>query len=203
MNAREIANRLIDIHRENGWRADREIRFFPRRIDVLAIAPRATEVIGFEIKISMSDFRHDLAVPAKRRAVSNHCTQFYYVTPLNLVKEHQVPDDCGLIYYCEPHHEQPESYFTVALHVPNRESLIWDLQKDRNIRAEQSRAMDLFYEEHRNCDDVCYFDENLELPKWMFPPTIRPYRFQFDPCEAARRLASKPVPEFEFCEVPF
>lgn len=202
MNARQIANRLIEVHRDHGWRADREIRLFPRRIDVLAISLGATEVIAFEVKISVSDFRHDLSVPAKRKTVASHCTQFYYVAPFGLIDPEEVPDDCGLICYCDPCIGEPEPYFYVSRGILNRTSLLLDIQEVRRGRLRRDRLLDEFHEiENANWEDG--YNPDLEIPQWMFPVTVRPFKFQFDPILVAETLASSPTPPFEIDEVPF
>lgn len=71
---KEICGAVIRTHREYGWRAEKECLFSLRRIDVLAISPRAHHVIGYEIKSSLQDFRSELSTPAKRGAVTPYCT---------------------------------------------------------------------------------------------------------------------------------
>jgi len=98
-SAVEVADFLVKVHRIYGWRAQKEALFSPRRIDVLAIAPGGTDVIGFEIKTSLSDLKAELNNPSKRLAVSRFCTQFYFVLPFGLISASKIPKECGVIYF--------------------------------------------------------------------------------------------------------
>ncbi len=138
--AKEICTELLSVHRQFGWRAEREALFSPRRIDVLAISPGGQDIIGYEIKVSKSDFHFEIANPAKRMAVSRYCTEFYFVMPCELVSKHKIPDDCGLIY-CDGNGE----FEVVRPHPKNREEIppaaatriIWDeIFREVNSRRE-------------------------------------------------------------------
>lgn len=51
-------------------------------------------IIGYEIKISNSDFRRDRKWPGYLQ----YCNLFYFVCPWGLIDKRQVPDEAGLIY---------------------------------------------------------------------------------------------------------
>jgi hypothetical protein len=53
--------------------------------------------LGFEFKISRSDFKHEIKHPEKRLAGMSISRAFYFVTPLGMVDVDEVPEDCGLI----------------------------------------------------------------------------------------------------------
>jgi hypothetical protein len=58
-------------------------------------------VIEYEIKISRSDFKADFKKIDKHKRLVGGLgpNRFFFVVPENLVKEHEVPDYAGLIYY--------------------------------------------------------------------------------------------------------
>lgn len=70
-----------------------------RRIDALALElsfPHKT--IALEIKVSRSDYFHELKDPTKRQAGQEYASQFYFVTPPGLISIEELPaDDSGLI----------------------------------------------------------------------------------------------------------
>ena len=59
------------------------------------------EKIAFEIKVSRSDFLHEIKNPQKRKQAMKVCNLFYFVAPKGLIKVDEVPDDCGLIEISE------------------------------------------------------------------------------------------------------
>lgn len=65
--------------------------------DGLAIAKSYTKpcIIGYEIKISRSDFLGD----NKWHLYLQYCNEFYFVVPKGLIKKDELPDGVGLIYY--------------------------------------------------------------------------------------------------------
>jgi hypothetical protein len=56
---------------------------------------------GFEVKVSRSDFLHDLKQPAKRARYLALCQYFYYVVPSGLVQPEEVPEEAGLLWVYE------------------------------------------------------------------------------------------------------
>ena len=71
-----------------------------QRIDAFAIncwPSRGRVAIAYEVKVSRSDFRCELANPAKRafaEAVSSEC---YFACPLKLIRPDEVPEPWGLV----------------------------------------------------------------------------------------------------------
>jgi len=69
-------------------------------IDAVAIKKTWSPItaIGFEIKVSRSDFVNDNKYPEYMKA----CTNFYFVAPNGIIKDDEIPKDVGLmIYYPE------------------------------------------------------------------------------------------------------
>lgn len=193
--AREIADCLISTHRDHGWRAERESLFSPRRIDVLAIAPQGKQVVAFEIKTSIADFRNELKNPEKRMAVMRNCTQFYFVTPFNLVRPEDIPDDCGLLWYSL--HDVDLCFYpkkTIpGVSIPCQ---IYDARmRDRRLEEIEDEALNGWT-----------FSDAFPFPVWMLPGwRIKPLRFQMDVSATAARYPTARIPEIfiRFDEVPF
>ncbi len=85
----------------------REVRLAPghqygRKAKMLdALAVRCWEkrhLIGFEIKISRSDFLKEMRDPKKREPGVDYTNRFYFVTPFDMVDVKEIPPECGLIY---------------------------------------------------------------------------------------------------------
>lgn len=55
----------------------------------------------YEIKVSRSDFLHEIKNPEKRKTALLFSNQFYFVVPTGLVKKEEIPNECGLIYVSE------------------------------------------------------------------------------------------------------
>ncbi len=53
--------------------------------------------VCYEIKISRADFLTELKSPLKRRIGMRYSNEFYSVTPAGLVKESEIPAECGFI----------------------------------------------------------------------------------------------------------
>lgn len=67
-----------------------------QRLDAWVMKPSWAHplTIGYEIKISRSDFIND----NKWRGYLQHCNEFYFVTPWKLVNEDEIPDGIGVLY---------------------------------------------------------------------------------------------------------
>lgn len=74
--------------------------------------PRRYSVIGYEVKVSRSDYRAELRKPSKRLLARDACHRFYFAVPAGLLREDEleardqpsleapelyVPDDVGLV----------------------------------------------------------------------------------------------------------
>lgn len=107
MDAKQITEALRQFHTPDHWCFMDELRVsngFVKdnmsRIDFWAIhylPSRKNLVRSFEIKVSRGDYFHELAVPNKRRPALRLSNQYFFVTPVGLVKPEEVPLDCGLI----------------------------------------------------------------------------------------------------------
>lgn len=70
-----------------------------QRIDAWVIncyKSKGFKKIAFEIKVSRSDFLHEIANPRKRFQALNLCNYFYFAAPKGLIKSDEIPEDCGL-----------------------------------------------------------------------------------------------------------
>lgn len=56
---------------------------------------------AFEVKVSRSDFLHELKDPLKRRYAMHLSNEFYFVAPLDIIRVEEVPFACGLIEVAE------------------------------------------------------------------------------------------------------
>ncbi len=107
------ANVLLDIVERalhatvNEWVFLREIRIgtgFRRgnlqRLDAFALnayAHTGMKRICYEVKTSRGDFLGELKSPLKRRIGMRYSNEFYFVTPVDMVKLAEIPAECGLI----------------------------------------------------------------------------------------------------------
>lgn len=58
---------------------------------------RGLELIGFEIKVSRSDWRRELAKPDKAEPVASRCDRWFIVAPADIVPVLEIPPNWGLI----------------------------------------------------------------------------------------------------------
>lgn len=204
---REITDRLIDVHRAYGWRAEKEAWFSPRRIDVLAISHAGRDVICFEIKVSREDFKNELRDPDKRKTVMRNCTQFYFVVPENLLSHSDIPEGCGLVYY-------RKGWMWVEVPAPAKHSELTFETELRNARErEEEEHQEQILREAKEEEEINSIEDadafecapSLQFPGWMLPWFRKPLRFQFDVAAVAAKMAraALPVIEFDFDEVPF
>jgi len=76
-----------------GWKAN-------RWSDAVAMGiwpSRGLTIHGFEVKVSRTDWRRELADPSKSADVQSHCDHWWVVTPPGLVREGELPSTWGLI----------------------------------------------------------------------------------------------------------
>jgi len=62
---------------------------------------RGLEVLGFEIKVSRSDWLSELKKPEKSEAIQQFCDGWYIVAPADIVKLEELPKTWGLIIASE------------------------------------------------------------------------------------------------------
>lgn len=53
--------------------------------------------IAYEIKLTHSDFLNELKNPSKRKPFVDISNEFYFVAPVGIIPESEVPEECGLI----------------------------------------------------------------------------------------------------------
>lgn len=70
-------------------------------IAVCAYPSRGFLSIGFEVKVSRSDLKHELDNPAKCEAIYQHVNEWYLVVPKGLTKDMPIPEPWGIIEYSE------------------------------------------------------------------------------------------------------
>ena len=71
-----------------------------QRIDAWAICLYPSKGlcrVAYEIKVSRSDFLHEIKNPEKRLQAMQYSNQFYFATPKGLVKPEEIPTECGLV----------------------------------------------------------------------------------------------------------
>jgi hypothetical protein len=59
------------------------------------------KTVGFEVKVSRSDFAREMADPYKRFAAVTILDEFNFVAPAGLLKRSEVPRECGLWEYAD------------------------------------------------------------------------------------------------------
>lgn len=75
-----------------------------RRIDAIAMnlwPSQDYEIIGFEIKVSRSDWLNELKQPDKALALSKYCDRFYLVAPYGVLHAEELPKNWGYIQAME------------------------------------------------------------------------------------------------------
>jgi hypothetical protein len=107
MNAQDVIRCLNNRFSAPEWVFLDELSLVPgfirnRRADAVALNCWASgkwglSFIGFEIKVSRSDFLHELKHPAKRKETYLDVDGIFFATPKGLVAKAEVPADCGLI----------------------------------------------------------------------------------------------------------
>ena len=116
---RRILSLLLDRHKGDGWLRMPELRCgtgladdSDRYIDLFVMfmwngkkVEKHTR-IAYEIKSNRGDFLNDISRPIKQRPAILHCTYFYWVAPVGIIKPEELPLDTGLIEY----HEENKSW---------------------------------------------------------------------------------------------
>jgi hypothetical protein len=71
-----------------------------QRLDAFALNTlphMAMKRVCYEVKTSRADFLSELKRPLKRRIGMRYSNEFYFVTPVDLVKMAEIPPECGLV----------------------------------------------------------------------------------------------------------
>jgi hypothetical protein len=55
----------------------------------------------YEVKVSRSDYAHELSKPSKRESALSNSNTFYFAVPHGMVDKDEIPEECGLIYVRE------------------------------------------------------------------------------------------------------
>ncbi|KKM71668.1 hypothetical protein LCGC14_1428300 [marine sediment metagenome] len=58
---------------------------------------KSMQRIAYEVKVGRGDFLKEIKTPEKREPFMRYANQFFFVTPVGLVKPHEIPDEVGLI----------------------------------------------------------------------------------------------------------
>lgn len=75
-----------------GWISEQTMDFW-----AMYLTPSTKfRTIGFEIKVSRSDFLKEIRDPDKRVMAMTLCDEFYFVTPKDLLTRDEIPKNCGL-----------------------------------------------------------------------------------------------------------
>jgi hypothetical protein len=88
---------ISELRSGTGWKDNREI-------DLFSIHPWPSHKyhrMAFEIKVSLGDLARELKDPNKRDPFVKFANEFYFVTPVGLIKDpdKKLPADCGLIEF--------------------------------------------------------------------------------------------------------
>jgi hypothetical protein len=73
-----------------------------QRIDAWAMScypSTGLQSISYEVKVSRSDFLHELAQPGKRQAAMEMSNLFYFAAPAGIIGLDELPTDCGLVEF--------------------------------------------------------------------------------------------------------
>jgi len=103
----QVLKALSDMHSPKEWAFFEELRIgggygkdSEPRIDAWAIhyyPSKRNTVRSYEIKVSRSDFFHEIRTPRKRRHALRLSNEYYFVVPKGLVGIEEVPPECGLM----------------------------------------------------------------------------------------------------------
>lgn len=102
----EVKDKIAIKYKEPAWITLTEVRdgtgFMTagKTADAIAFGvwpSRGLSIIGFEVKVSRSDWLSELKNPAKAESMAQHCNAWYIVAPEGVVKEEEVPPNWG--YY--------------------------------------------------------------------------------------------------------
>jgi hypothetical protein len=106
VDTKKISTLLLKRYGDYNWLCMPELRFgtghsFSNAIDLFVISKYAKHGYGysiaFEIKTSRQDFMNEIKNPDKRGIFVDNSHQFYFVTPIGLLRETEIPDECGLM----------------------------------------------------------------------------------------------------------
>lgn len=179
-------------------------------------------MIAYEVKVSRTDFRNELKDPDKRATVIANSSEFYFVTPKDLIGHGEVPLGCGLIYfengwlYMQVAAERKSSesvferrireYFERKEKLAEQAKLKYDEDTWENEQWELEHAMDESHE-HDDVDVVLPGSPSRDLGwlrNWMFP--VQPLKWSRMYLEVFAELDVNWIamrPEFDFDQVPF
>lgn len=100
--AKQIADALKRRHSAPEWNFQSEVQLENRRIDGVAVGMWGKNrqlLIGYEIKVSRSDFLHEMSHPEKSEAAFMACNEFYLVCPKEVLKStEEAPEGWGVLH---------------------------------------------------------------------------------------------------------
>lgn len=95
VNGREDWLVIRELRTGTGYGRDSE-----QRIDLFAMQYTGQHItVGYELKLSRSDWLRELKKPRKRALAMRFTRQFYFAAPRGVIKLDEVPYDCGLIEF--------------------------------------------------------------------------------------------------------
>jgi hypothetical protein len=107
LTADAIIVALYDHYSRSDWLCFDELRVgtgygkdAEKRIDfwaIEAIPSKRFRRVAYEIKVSRADFLAELRQPRKRARALLLSNEFYFITPPGLVKDAELPPECGLV----------------------------------------------------------------------------------------------------------
>jgi hypothetical protein len=99
INARDILALLHRRHRAPRFFIGDQFSVGRTVADAVAIGlNRPYMTVAYEIKVSRSDFKREIANPRKNKDLFEMVDEFYYVCPAALIDKKEVPPPAGLIY---------------------------------------------------------------------------------------------------------
>lgn len=117
-----------------------------RTADALAIsqsALRDTSFIGFEIKVSKSDFRTELANPQKADEIAQFCNKWYVVAPRGVIPVKELPENWGLLEATKTQLRITKKAIDLPCVPPTREfvaMIVRKVENDKSLEKEYWRG---------------------------------------------------------------
>ena len=107
MNIEDVQRAILQFHRSEEWACVFELRmgtgyggWVESKVDAFAIncyPSKGNLKVAYEIKTSRSDFLLELKEPLKRHPALMFSNQFYFVSPVDLIRPEEIPQEAGLM----------------------------------------------------------------------------------------------------------
>jgi len=155
LTAPVIAGLLSELHDSREWVFGTEVRNATgwasneRYFDAFALncwPSKGFHRIAYEIKVSRSDFLHELKQHEKRVEAMKVCHEFYFVTSPDVAAADEVPENCGLYHATDTVHGWQLKKVKVAMHreIDEVPSMAFVASLCRNIADTSMAGMQVF-----------------------------------------------------------